>query len=388
VFLDDFGELRQIPLDRYGDRLEPFDPRNDGYAERLRSVFVRDGKRFFFIPRKRNLEKNLTAALEAVQPGLVWSLNDRDRKQPGRQPLAFNLTLFVAAAITGLFFMRPRRLWLVLFPVLGGLCLRGAPGFALAAILGLLPDLLGEPVRELVFARWKRFSLYSFRWGLFTLLLVLYGIVALAGQVPPVLAALTFLVFTLTFFFSSITGDHRPFAPVPILRMPVKRLNASKVMLPFALASCLAFLFAGFSGGFEVFKEDAPPADLPPLISAADYRAHAEYQRRFSFVPLGQNGFDEVSYFHYNIGEDGLIVRAGLFEEGAPEADLSAIPPFPLEALMYHTTKVDGMRSMGFFKLLPVLLVLLLCVPVLSGGRQGKKKRPAIYNDRSKRIAA
>jgi hypothetical protein len=43
---------------------------------------------------------------------------------------------------------------------------------------------------------------------------------------------------------------------------------------------------------------------------------------------------------------------------------------------------------MSVFELIPVLLVLLLCIPAIGGGGRetGNKKGPAIYND--KRIAA
>jgi hypothetical protein len=153
-------------------------------------------------------------------------------------------------------------------------------------------------------------------------------------------------------------------------------------MLPFVLSSCLALLFSSLSGGF---KGEAPVMASPLLISPAEYRTHAEYQQRFSLLPLGRNGFDEASYFHYDVDEDGLISKAGLLGE-----DLSAIPPFPLETLMDflgESDSVAGMRNMGVSEFVPVLMVLLLCIPALSGRRgKGKKKGTAIYND--KRIAA
>ena len=48
IFIDDFGSVKKIPLDSYYDEIEAFDPRNDGYAEKLSAFFVRDGKRLFF----------------------------------------------------------------------------------------------------------------------------------------------------------------------------------------------------------------------------------------------------------------------------------------------------------------------------------------------------
>ncbi|GHV63500.1 hypothetical protein AGMMS49587_13740 [Spirochaetia bacterium] len=446
VFLDDFGELRQIPLDEYDQRLEPFDPRNDGYAERVRSFFVRDGKRFFFIPRNRNFEKRIDAVLGDIQPGLAWSLDSRARPRP----LGLYLGLFAAAAVTGLFWLKPRLLGAALFPVLGGLCLFGAPGFALAAVLSLLPALLAEPVRELCYVlsaegcrfRWgesrsrllqNSFAPHFFRWILFPLLLALYGLMAAAARFPPVIAVLTFLLFMLIFFFFFIVetkraraGDHIRFVPLLIAGLPLKRVNFPRVLLPFALSACLALIFAGgeprlklsvgkqasvagsggeprlklsvgkqasaagsgFLGGVE---DNAPVMAPPPLISAAEYRAHAEYQRRFSLLPLGRHGFDEASYFHYDIDDHGLIAKAGsplAFLDGG----LREIPPFPLEPVMEFLGKpgsVGNMRDLDLFELIPVLLVLLLSIPALGGGRgKGKKKGSAIYNDKTKRIAA
>ncbi|GHV43609.1 hypothetical protein AGMMS49546_25700 [Spirochaetia bacterium] len=429
VFLDDFGELRQIPLDEYDQRLESFDPRNDGYAERVRSFFVRDGKRFFFIPLNRNFkgnrgfEKDIGVVLERLQPGLSWSLESRSRSRP--QPLGLYLVLFVAAAITGLFFVKPRLLGAALFPVLGGLCLRGAPGFALAAILCLLGGLLLEPVRELCYSLGEgksrsgprlrqgesrsrllrnSFGPYRFSWAAFPVLLALYGLAAFAGRVPLVLGTLSFLFFALIFFFFFVAearraraGDHIPFIPVLILTPSVKKFNFPQFMLPFALASCAALLFSVFLGGFSGLpgilalsgpEGGVPVTGTPPLIIPAEYQYHVEYQRDFSLLPLGWNGFDEAAYFHYDVDKDGLIGKARA--EAGPGGTSRGIPPFPLESLMDFLGKPDsaaGRRGMGLFELVPVLLVLLLSIPALGGGQgKGKKKRPAIYND--KRIAA
>jgi hypothetical protein len=55
VFLHNFGSLERIPLGDYEGRLEVFDPRRDGYAQKLRDFFVRDGRRRMFIPLDRKL---------------------------------------------------------------------------------------------------------------------------------------------------------------------------------------------------------------------------------------------------------------------------------------------------------------------------------------------
>jgi hypothetical protein len=175
-----------------------------------------------------------------------------------------------------------------------------------------------------------------------------------------------------------------------------------KIILPFALASCLALLVSVFWGGFPGLssagsffarlgdrfglEQGGPAVSYPPPISAAEYQAHGKYQKNFSVMPLGR--FDEAAYFHYDIGKDGLIDPVGL-PQGLPGAESDgAIPPFPLESLMDFLTasaSAEGIRGMGLFECAPVLLVLLLSIPAL-GGRGRKKKGFLIYSD--KRIAA
>ena len=66
VLIDRFGSVERVPLDEYPARIMPFDPRNDGYAQKLRSLFVRDEQRFIYIPRTVGIESRLAAALEDI----------------------------------------------------------------------------------------------------------------------------------------------------------------------------------------------------------------------------------------------------------------------------------------------------------------------------------
>ena len=94
VFLNDFDTILSIPLDEYQERLaasalQP-DPRDDGYAARLHSFFVRNGQRLFFIPfmrpslleefntvwvqRTRSGNANLEAAIATGLNGIPFSI--------------------------------------------------------------------------------------------------------------------------------------------------------------------------------------------------------------------------------------------------------------------------------------------------------------------------
>ncbi|MDR3303101.1 MAG: hypothetical protein LBS86_01675 [Treponema sp.] len=100
VYFNDFGTMLRLSLDEYDERLDASvirDPRDDGYATRLRAFFVRDGRRFFFIPFERpalldelktrflrqshsgnwELESALTETLVGLPFSLEWLGADR-----------------------------------------------------------------------------------------------------------------------------------------------------------------------------------------------------------------------------------------------------------------------------------------------------------------------
>jgi hypothetical protein len=71
VLLNDFDRIREIPLDRYDDYVEVFDPRNDGYAARLRSFFIAEGKCRFFLQPDFNLRRKLVKLLPELSGAWV-----------------------------------------------------------------------------------------------------------------------------------------------------------------------------------------------------------------------------------------------------------------------------------------------------------------------------
>jgi hypothetical protein len=210
VLLHNFGSLERVSLEDYEGRLEAFDPRRDGYAQKLRDFFVREGRRRIFIPLDRELfgsplalnprrvlERRLAAALGAVSPprgagpvepaGLAgpaagrvnaggtydadadtgvlpavfspapgFSLEMRRRGPPlGPRALLFILAWGVSFIPGRKFFAAGSRTGadrpplLLLFPMMFPLGLWGGPGLALLAVFLLLGFLLREPLREL-----------------------------------------------------------------------------------------------------------------------------------------------------------------------------------------------------------------------------------------------
>jgi hypothetical protein len=446
VLLNDFDKIIRVPLDQYEDRLEAFDPRNDGFAGRLRSFFVRNGKRYFFIPLDdsasrfggifrpalyRSVEKTIRGLLGELPYTLIFPGEAPFRagtaafkaSGPGRGGLSGLYLLCYLLAVAGLFFLfRPRLLVLHLVLPLAGLSLLGSPGFAMGAVLCLLAGLLSEPLREICFslrlagsfrgreggflAGIRRNGLpYRSRWLFGLPLPGIYVLSAVLGKAGPLLAAGTFVVFTGIFFSYFMIeaggrGGHRPFVPVIIMESRAGP-EFPKTMLPFACASLVSAFFS-----LSPFDFDPPPAlarsgetgrpepafsgEAWPLpVSAAEYEAHVLFQTGFSLLPLGSE-FAQPEYFHYDIGQDGLItdVSAESYEIG------DDIPPFLLKGFMtflenqIYTEPAGQGGGFSLAAFFPALCTLLICVPAFTGPvrRGGGKGKSFLYSD--KRIAA
>ncbi|MDR0998180.1 MAG: hypothetical protein LBL70_03855 [Treponema sp.] len=441
VLLNDFDKIVRVPLDQYGDRLETFDPRNDGFAGRLRSFFVRNGKRYFFIPlgdssplfggifrraAYRPMENKIRELVGDLPHVLSFPGEASLRSSPAhpsavKRGVSLYLACYLLAAAAFCFLFRPRRLAFQLVLPLAGLSLLGSPGFAMGAILCLLAGLLLEPAREICFslrpagsfrrkevlAGIRRNGLipYRSRWFLGLPLTGIYVLSAVLGRAGPLLGAGSFAVF-IGVFFSYLTaeargrGGHIPFVPVIILENRAGP-EFPKGILPFACASLVLALFSLSSLNFSPppilarLDETRPLPDTgssenwPPPISAAEYEAHVQFQTGFSLLPLGGE-FVEPEYFHYDIGQDGLITGVSAEPRGMEED----IPPFSLEGFMTFLEnqvymKVDaGRGSLSLAGFFPALCALVVCIPAFTGPvrRGGGKRKPSLYND--KRIAA
>ncbi|GHU05902.1 hypothetical protein FACS1894147_12530 [Spirochaetia bacterium] len=112
VFLNDFGELSRVPLDEFPDRLEDFDPRHDGYAERLSAFFVRGDTRRFFIPLPEAFSELSRVKLERSIAGSLGDIPYTLRFFGSSRSLWWYLVIFVIAAAVfitpALFIKRPQ----------------------------------------------------------------------------------------------------------------------------------------------------------------------------------------------------------------------------------------------------------------------------------------
>jgi hypothetical protein len=410
VLLDDFGILREIPLDRYAELVEPFDPRNDGYAEKLRSFFVRDGGRIFFVPLTK-LPGGLAAGGEAAFERRVASLFAGipfGIEYAGRgKPVLFWFLLSAAAGIGVLFLWKPRLPAAASLPVLCALSPGGPPALALGAILAGFLFLVAGPVEEL-FASFRYrgsdpppagrigrniLGPFRLRLALGALLLAAYGGGCVAGGVPLLLGIAVFAaalgLVILSLLAESVRGgsqDHVRFLPVIIMRPPNPVPAFSRIVL-------VCFLAAALAAFLPLLFPDLRPAAVPELFardllpSGEDYLRHAAFQAGFSWRPLDGG---EGAYRHYTPGEDGLLSESP-GEERAPPA----IPAFPLKELadfLDDPAAAPGPRLFGEgagpLRYLPFFIALVLSLPALRGPAWGrnKKKKMVVYPE--KRIAA
>jgi hypothetical protein len=400
VFLDDFSGLAAIPLDEYPNRVSSFDPRNDGYADRVRSFFVRGGKRFFYLPRGRSpggagrLEKRLHASLGDIPFQLEY---------PGRRKPVFLYFSLLVIAGAGSVCLSRRLFFIPALPALAGLSFAGGPGIALSAVLMGLGGLLLAPCREYFirrryikdgapFGAYKRRSLgetlVPFRNRLFLAPVFAAALVggAFFGRVHPLLLLGAGAGFTGLFLFSqwvfSRRGeaqDHIRFDPAPIFSVRALDPGFSRLMLPYALAALvsipLPFVFSGPAPAENSFFLET----MPPLLKEAEYRSHAAFQAFFSLRPLGWARDEEKqtpAYLRYTLGADGLIAGEAVPEENLVMEDL---PPFPLadlmEALDFGKYSVSGGGAASVpEELAAVFIALLLSLPLLARTRRGDKK--------------
>jgi hypothetical protein len=433
VFLDDFGELKRVALDLYDEMVEPFDPRNDGYAERLRSFFIKDGRRRFFIdlrpsgqalsgasPAYGQLEGRIAAALGE---GAAFTLDgfSAARGRPRLWLLFLSLAasggaLFLALKTPGAFPRGFSRLTAALIPVQGALALSGSGGLACAAALFGCFECLLPPIRENLLRiqqRRRRFRfdrIFRINWFLALFFFLVYVLAAAASPVDlftAVLAGISaFAAFGFFLWLESSESNpaggyiHRSFLPIPI-RAPSFNLNSlPRITLPFALASLFSLflpLFGPFGRSPDIFpavfaRGDSPLAAIPDIPAKEEYEAHFAFQSSFSLRPLGsRDQAEDAAYLAYYMGEDGLI--AGSRETtGLAWPDYPEIPPFPLEELSVFLENRGNYTAggTGTGDIFAALVILLLALPPCFRRVREKRKMGNFFilNDKGDKQAA
>jgi hypothetical protein len=386
VMLDDFGSLEVVPLDKYSSRLSSFDPRNDGYAGKLKDIFIHDDKRFAYIPLEAgNWDP---AAMDRHFNGLLGDIPFSVNYFGVEKSVSLFFLIFAASSLVVLIIVFVKRNThpgaasiIAVLPVLSPLAFFGAPGIACAAVLLGFAVMLREPLNELVAlyrlpsnTKGQKLKLiyknviepYGLCWLSLPVFAAAVGTIVYYSQlklffVLLVCAAALFVFFLSVRTLSLLGGKHRRFTPVLIIRRQFVNFAFSVYMLPLTAAAVAAIILTPrISGGY------VSDTKFDHIIDEGDYYAHLNYQASFSLRQLGGPGAD---YPGYLFDEDGLPSpdkSAGPI----PFVNIDEYPPFPLKHLMEFFVSVNtseivegDVNSENVPRYLPVFVLLLLIIP-------------------------
>jgi len=404
VMLDNFDSLEAVPLDTYFTRIYPFDPRYDGYAEKLRDVFIRDGKRYLYIPLK---EGNLSqAALDNQFASLLGDIPfSVDYSYFGAEgsPRFLFFIMYAAASVCLIVICFVNRKThygsnpgykfgiIALVPVFSSLAFFGAGGLGCAALFFAIFILLKEPLGELITqtgapaginSRRQKSALkeilFTYRYHALPLLFFIAAFyVFIIFSKLNVLFLLTSFVFALFVFFFSIKtlsrsdSKRRRFIPVLIIKRSSLNFAFSAYMIPFTLAAIITLIFAPFQGGVYIFNHK-----FNTFITEQDYDTHLAYQKSFSIRQIGpaSSAYSSGGFPSFFFDADGLpSVR---ITETNNNVNVSGYPPFSdqLKDMMdfFHNVNTgerinpgadgSGFLIAGIFAELLILLVLLIFI--------------------------
>jgi len=379
VLLDEFDSIKKIPLDAYFSRIFPFDPRNDGYAGKLKEVFVRDGKRFVYVPLfAGNWKANF---LDKKFGELMGDIPFTVEYYGIGRPLALFFIVYAAASVILLALCYAKRKVhrsivniIPMIPVLSSLGFFGAAGIGSAALLFALFIMLKEPLNELVnpppLLKNERnlkviykeiIAPYRYYWLFVPVFFAALSILVVFSQLKVLfLIAVTVASFAVFFFslkiviFSGV--EHKRFNPLMIVRRRFPEFVFPMYILPFVVGVFITMFFTPYmSGSYDTGNK------FDVIITEQDYYDHLAYQTSFSTRKLGasSSAFPSFSY-----DTDGLVSMNKT--NTSQSVKMSDFPSFPLKYLMDFFNNVNNGdivnsgKSTGRIQENLSLLVLLL----------------------------
>jgi hypothetical protein len=312
-FLNAWSEVEQVPLDRLEERLIGADPRRDPYAQKLRSFFVNDTARRFFVPLSNwknksvfMIESDIRAALPKVP---VSSIIIPQSAQP---PFSRMMSIIEKTAVLAALLM----VYIVI-------------------VMPFFKDFLSDRPYH---SRKIRRSKIPF--GVFLFLTVIFIASGIAGSAAsafrivfgalPLACFLCGGVFPAWFrWMAAQRRGHILFRPVAlngVRSRPVRR-GPPKIIVGLFAVAAITCAAAFFTGSNESGTARLPAGDYGAIVSEDEYRSHGQRQALFSYVPLGI-GENAPPYRHYTEDADGLYVAAGTVAEAE-----TVIPPYPFASL-------------------------------------------------------
>jgi len=381
VALDNFGALEVVSLDAVSSRLASFDPRNDGYAGKLKDFFLHDDKRFVFIPLKSG--SSASSAVDKQLKSLMGDIPFSVDYFSFERPYILFFAAYAAASLALLVICYVKKNArnaaagiIVLLPVFSSFVFFGASGIVCAALLLGLFVILREPLNvlftklitgegagEIVKNVIEPYKLY---WLSLLVFAAAAALTAIVSELKLLFVIMAFAAAVLVSFFSdwiSHSSDRRRrFTPVMIIRRKFPEFDFSAYMAPFACAALLVMILSPHIAG--AFVSDGK---FNNIIEEKDYYAHLEFQASFSMRQLGMGDAFYPSFF---LDEDGLPSpekNSGVFSS----AQIEDFPPFPLKDIMDFLKSVNngsriktgGAVSREIGEYLSMLILLLFIIP-------------------------
>ncbi|MCL1958030.1 MAG: hypothetical protein FWF68_00360 [Spirochaetes bacterium] len=399
VMLDEFDSLQKIPLSEYSSRVFYFDPRNDGYAEKIKKVFLHDGKRFVYIPLDSNkwnsslLDKKINYLFEDIPFSVEYYGIGK--------PIYFFFVIYAIASLCLLAICYvKRKIWcgtlliIPLLPVFSPLAFFGAPGIACAALLLGLFFMFREPLNDFIILcgmKTQKIKLfykeilkpYRMNFLFLPLFAAALTVIVVFSQLKLLFLTAFFIAAIFVFFLFSKTifimsGGRKRFNPVLIIRNRLPDFSFSVFMMPFAAAVFCAMFFSPFMSGSYVSN-----GQFDTIINEQDYYAHLIYQASFSTRQLGTSVYDFPDFIYDNDGLPSINKMSDIREL----INLDDFPPFPLKNLMDFFNEVnrggktsDVESTSGFTEKLSLLILLLFILPCLIIKRKDSYKEKAKFS--------
>ena len=386
VYMDAFDGFERVPLDRYRDRLESFDPRDDGYANRLRTLFVSGGQRRLFVP---DASASRLKVIGALFPEGAYSLEAPAKRTGGLR----ELVLGVVAILLVLLVCGVPAIFSAAAPAFASLACFGSAGLAASALLASSIRLAVDPAREALRSGRGTPRLRERPW-LFDGLIpaVLYGIGALAACIfgdIPIFPSLLSIAAGFAALFAVIEyqeyrrglGGHERFAPVNLVHRFTGILTASRTAVPFAAVALLSSVLSLWGLG----GTSASPVVSYTEVTIEDYRAHLEFQRSFSLLKLGSPV--GASYSRYRM-EGGLVAGDSELYH-LPETGKLELPP--AERMLSRTAPEPGaprIASSAVGILVALVAALAAAAPAAAQALRARKRSRSVSSIVDKRIAA
>ncbi|MCL2266145.1 MAG: hypothetical protein FWC17_00075 [Treponema sp.] len=404
LFLDVFDSIETVPLENYFSRVFPFDPRYDSYAEKLRDFFIKDGKRFIYIPLKAQNWNSvlLDRQFNELLTGMEFSVDYFGAGRP-EKPVYYFLIAYAAASflffIIFLFNRKKHRLMgsaVFLLPVLSCLAFFGASGIVLAALITAFFITVKDPVTEIIAPSSKirghfyKNILFPHRFNFLLLPLFAAGIFAvlyfsgIAVSFFLIVSAAAFIIFIPAVKILSLPRmkKHRRFTPILIIKRNAPEFAYPVYLLPFAAAAVFAALASPFiplNLRFDASINTVNQIDF--TISEEDYYAHINRQVFFSVSKLGSSSSNEEdgalfpSYFFDTDYLPSMRINAGVRNT----VDVNDYPEFPLKNIIEYFSglsplineEIAAPPSAGlasFADLISLFVLLLFIMPVLFTG--------------------